>query len=114
MIRVAGLLCLLLSILSGPALASSCVVPYIPTLDNQTVTGTMYVVSGKQCSLANHGSAGPMHSVNLVSRPSNGSVLINGDPVVYVSSAGYVGDDHFTYDRQGLNTRNQPIARTTS
>jgi hypothetical protein len=112
MLRVAGLLCLLLSVLSGPALAGSCVVPFIRALDNQTVTGTMYVVSGKQCSLANLGSAGPMHSVKVVSRPSNGSVSINGDRVVYVSSAGYVGDDHFTYARQGLNALNRPITRT--
>src|SRR4051812_15837136 len=44
-----GLLCLVLSV-SGPASAGSCVVPYIRTLDNQTVNGTMYVVSGKHCS----------------------------------------------------------------
>ncbi|MGY8683554.1 Ig-like domain-containing protein [Bradyrhizobium sp. UFLA05-153] len=112
MIRFAGLLCLLLSVLTGPALAGTCVVPYIRTLDNQTVNGTMYVVSGKRCSIALQRSAGPIHSVKLVSRPSNGSVSINGGQVVYVSSAGYVGDDHFTYARQGLNALNQPITRT--
>jgi hypothetical protein len=106
------MLCLLLSVLSGPALAGSCAVPYIPTLDNQTVQGTMYVVSGKQCSIGLARSSGPMYSVKLVSRPGKGSVSINGDRVVYVSSAGYVGDDHFTYAREGLNTRNQPITRT--
>ena len=112
MIRVAGLLCILLSVLSGPALAASCVVPYIRTLDNQTVNGTMYAVSGKQCSIGLTRSSGPIHSVKLVSRPSNGSVSIDGGRVVYVSSAGYVGVDHFTYARQGLNALNRPITRT--
>ena len=112
MIRFAVLLCLMLSGLSGPALAGSCVVPYIRTLDNQTVSGTMYVVSGKQCSIVLQRSAGPIHGVKLVSRPSKGSVSINGGRVVYVSSAGYVGDDHFTYARHGLNALNQPITRT--
>jgi hypothetical protein len=112
MIRFTGLLCLLLSVLSGPALAGSCVVPYIRTIDNQTANGTMYVVSGKRCSIVLLRSAGPMHSAKLVSRPSNGSVSIDGGRVVYVSSAGYVGDDHFTYARQGLNALNQPVTRT--
>jgi hypothetical protein len=112
MIRFAGLLCLLLSVLSGPALAGSCVVPNIRALDNQTVNGTMYVVSGKQCGIVLLGSPGPIHSSKLVSRPRYGSVLINGGRVVYVSSPGYIGDDHFTYARQGLNALNQPITRT--
>jgi hypothetical protein len=112
MIRLAGLLCLLLLLVSGPASAGSCVVPFIRTLDNQTVTGTMYVASGKRCSIILQHSAGPMHSAKLVSRPNKGSVSINGGRVVYVSSAGYVGEDHFTYARQGLNALNQPITRT--
>jgi hypothetical protein len=53
-----------------------------------------------------------MHIVKLVTRLSNGSVSIDGGRVVYVSSAGYVGDDHFTYAQQGLNALNRPIART--
>jgi hypothetical protein len=112
MIRFAGLLCLLLLVLSGPALAGSCVVPFIRTLDNQTVNGTMYVASGKRCSISVLRSLGPVHSVKLISRPSKGSVSINGGQVVYLSSAGYVGDDQFTYARQGLNSLNQPITRT--
>ena len=112
MIRFAGLTCLLLSVLSGPALAASCVVPFIRTLDNQTVTGTMYVVSGKRCSIILQRSAGPILGVKLVSGARNGSVSINGGHVVYVSSAGFVGDDHFTYARHGMNALNQPITRT--
>jgi hypothetical protein len=72
----------------------------------------MYAVSGKHCSIGLARSSGPIHSVKLVSRPSNGSVSIDGGRVVYVSSAGYVGDDHFTYARQGLNALNRPITRT--
>jgi hypothetical protein len=112
MIRFAGLLCLLLSVFSGPALARSCAVPVIRELDNQTVDGTMYAVSGKRCGIALMLSAGPIHSAKLVSRPSKGSVSIDGNRLVYTSTAGYIGDDHFTYARQGLNTRNQPITRT--
>jgi hypothetical protein len=112
MIRFAGLLCLLLSVLSGPALAGSCVVPHIRTLDNQTVNGTMYVVSGQRCSIVMVLSPGPVHGAKLVSRPSHGSVSIDGGRVVYASSAGYIGDDHFTYARKGLNPLNQPVTRT--
>ena len=112
MIRTTGLLCLFLSGLSGPALAGTCVVPNIRTLDNQTVNGTMYVVSGKRCSIVLIRSAGPIHSANLVARPSNGSASISGGRVVYVSRPGYVGDDHFSYARQGMNALNQPVTRT--
>jgi len=117
MIRSAGLAflllsCLLLSVLSGPALAATCVVPFIRTLDNQTVTGTMYVVSGKRCSIILQRSAGPIVGVKLVSGARNGSVSINGGQVVYVSSPGFVGDDHFTYARHGMNALNQPVTRT--
>jgi hypothetical protein len=72
MIKVAGL-CLLLSVLSGPALAGSCVVPVIRELDNQTVNGTMYVVSGKRCGVGLLLSVGPIHSAKLVSRPARGA-----------------------------------------
>ena len=76
------------------------------------MNGTMYVVSGKQCSIVLQRSAGPIHSARLVWGPSNGRVSINGGRVVYISSAGYVGDDRFTYARQGLNALNQPVTRT--
>jgi hypothetical protein len=60
-------------------------------------------------SSAASGAVGPIHSARLLSRPSKGSVSIDGNQLVYTSNAGYVRDDHFT---QGLNTRNQPITRT--
>ena len=112
MIRIIGILCLWLLALSGPALAGTCVVPYIPTLDNQTVVGTMYAVSGKRCSIVSLRSPGPVHSAHLVARPSNGSVSINGGSVVYVSRPGFVGEDRFSYARKGLNALNQPVTRT--
>ena len=82
MIRFAGLTCLLLSVLSGPALAASCVVPFIRTLDNQTVTGTMYVVSGKRCSIILQRSAGPIHGVKLVSAAQT---TVSGQTVISFS-----------------------------
>jgi hypothetical protein len=98
--------------MTSPASARSCIVPLIKTLDNQTVSGTMYAESGKRCSIALVSSRGPMSSVRVVTPPSTGSVSISGGRVVYVSRSGYVGDDRFVYARQGLDTINRPVTRT--
>ena len=112
MIRSLAIVCLWLLATLSPALARSCMVPNIRTLDNQTVSGFMYATSGKRCSIVVNRSHGPMHSARLVSSPSNGSVSVSGGRVVYTSRAGYVGDDRFVYSRQGLNALHQPITRT--
>jgi hypothetical protein len=113
MIKTIGILLLWLFALSGTASASSsCHVPFIRTLDNQTVQGRMLVVSGKRCSIRLVRSSGPIYSAHLVANPNNGGVSINGDRITYVSRSGYTGDDRFVYARKGLDTRNHPITRT--
>lgn len=99
-------------VMAGPAAARSCIVPNIKTLDNQTVSGTMYVVSGKRCSIIVVSTRGPIFSARVVTPPSKGSVSINGNSVVYVARPGYIGDDRFVYSRQGLDAINRPITRT--
>ena len=112
MIRTVGILCLLLSALSDPALASSvCGMP-IRSLDDQTAYGTLYVTSGKRCSIVMRSTMGPVHTTRLVANATNGSVFISGNRITYVSRRGYAGDDHFVYARQGLDAVNRPITRT--
>jgi len=112
MIRAAGLSCVLLAALGSQALAGNCRVPFIRTLANQTVQGTMFVVSGKPCSIILTRSKGPTFSTKVVSSPSNGSVKVSGNRIVYVSRAGFVGDDHLSYAREGQDMLNHPITRT--
>jgi Bacterial Ig domain len=91
----------------------ACSVPYIPTLANQTVEGVMTARSGKPCSIRFTRSTGPMHSVDIVQRPSNGTVRVGAmDSVIYTSRAGFVGNDTFTYARRGLTTGGHPATRT--
>ena len=111
MIRSLAVVCLLL-LASSPALARSCLVPSIRTLDNQTVSGTMYAASGKKCAITVSHSRGPIHSAHVVATPRNGSVSIAGDRVTYRSRPGYVGDDRFVYARQGFDNLNRPVTRT--
>jgi hypothetical protein len=112
MIKTVGIVVVAMSVMAGPAVAGSCIVPFIKTLDNQTVFGTMYAASGKSCSITVVRSPGPIFSASVVKQPSNGSVSINGGRVVYLSRPGYVGDDRFVYARQGLDAMNRPIKRT--
>jgi hypothetical protein len=100
-------------LLSAPA-ALACRVPSIRTLDNQTVTGTMFAASGRRCSIIVRNSRGPIFSAALVSSPRNGTVAVAGGRVTYTSRAGFVGDDEFTYARRGLNSRNEPIVKTVN
>lgn len=100
-------------VLSAPA-ALACRVPFIRTLDNQTVTGHMFATSGRRCSIIVAHTRGPIFSSSLVSNARNGTVTVSGGRVIYASRAGFVGDDEFTYARRGLNERNEPIVRTVS
>ena len=68
--------------------ASNCSVPNISTLNNQIVDGTMTVKSGKTCSIRFRSSSGPMFSVEIVQRPSNGTVSASGSNVRYAPRAG--------------------------
>jgi hypothetical protein len=113
MIRTMGFFCLWLLAISGPALASSrCIVPFIHTLDNQTVQGIMYAASGKRCGIIVIRSGGPIHAARLVAQAGHGNVSVEGNRIVYVSRPGYTGDDHFVYVREGFDTINRPISRT--
>jgi hypothetical protein len=108
-----GISSLWLLAMAGPTLASSrCIVPLIRTLDKQTVQGTMYAASGKGCSIILIQSRGPIHTTRLVAQASHGRVSVEGNRIVYVSSPGYVGDDHFVYSKHGFDTINRPISRT--
>jgi hypothetical protein len=112
MIRIIGLSCVLLAAFGSQALAGNCRVPFIRTLAGQTVQGTMFAVSGKRCSIVLTRSKGPTFGTKLVSSPSNGSVSISGNRIVYVSRSGFVGEDHLSYARVGQDTLNHPITRT--
>jgi len=115
MIRLAGCLgfCVWFLAISTPAAeARNCAVPTIRTLDNQTVQGTMYAVSGKRCSIILLRSRGPIYTTRLVAQPKNGRVSLSGNRVVYMSRPGYSGDDRFVYARQGLDMINRPVTRT--
>ena len=103
--------------LSAPAAfaaSSTCRVPTIGTLDNQTVTGYMFVTSGRRCSIIVGRSRGPTFSAALVSNAKNGTVTVSGGRVTYASRPGFVGDDAFTYARHGLNRVNEPVVRTVN
>ena len=104
--------CLVWLAMLSPALARNCVVPSIQTLDNQTVSGAIYVVSGKSCSIILARSPGPIQSVQLITPPASGKVSISGGRVIYTARPGFVGDDRFVYARRGLNPVNRPISRT--
>jgi hypothetical protein len=112
MIRTIGFFCFWLLAISGPALARSCIVPFIRTLDNQTAQGNMYAASGKRCSIILLRSPGPIYSTRLVAQASHGNVSVEGNQVVYVSRPGYAGEDRFAYSKQGFDSINRPITRT--
>jgi hypothetical protein len=112
MTKVVGLAVLML-LGAGMEAALACSVPRIRTLENQAVDGAMAARSGKPCRIRFLRSSGPMHGVEIVQRPSNGTVRVGGrDSVIYTSRPGFVGSDSFTYARRGLNRGNQPVTRT--
>ena len=113
MIRIVGLFWLWMLVISAPALASSrCIVPFIRTLDNQTVQGTMYAAGGQRCAIVLVRSPGPINSTRLVAQASHGNVAVEGRRIVYVSRPGYAGDDRFSYAKQGFDAFNRPVSRT--
>jgi hypothetical protein len=106
------ILCFSLLTISSPALARTCIVPRFSILDNQIVSGTMYAVSAKPCSVILLQSRGPTYSARVITPPKNGSVAIKGPRIVYVSRPGYVGEDWFVYAREGMDPVNRPVTRT--
>jgi hypothetical protein len=54
-----------------------------------------------------------MLSAAVIDRPTNGTASVGaGNRIIYVSRAGYVGRDAFTYTRTGLNRHNDKVVRT--
>jgi len=106
------LTCLLLMLLSAEALAR-CSVPYVRTLNNQTVDGRITVSSGDSCFIRLRRSGGPTYSASIVQRPSNGTATVDGqNRIVYRSRAGFSGRDAFTYARHGESIRGNAVTRT--
>jgi hypothetical protein len=111
MIKCAVLSCVLTMAFSAAASAANCVVPSIRTLENQTVQGHMYAKTGKHCSIIVLGSRGPMTGARVLSSPAHGTVGVQGQHIVYRSSPGFVGEDHFSYVRQGADSLNRPVTK---
>ena len=107
-----GLAFLMLLSLSVQA-AARCSVPRIATFEHQTVDGQMRTDSGKPCKIRFGSSSGPMFSVDIVQRPSQGTVQVSsGNSIVYTSRAGFVGSDSFAYARRGQTRGGSPAVRT--
>src|SRR5215831_996270 len=86
----------------GAQSALACSVPRIRTLNNQTVTGQMTTKSGQPCRINMRSSNAPTFTIEVVQRPSNGSVQLGGmQSISYRSRSGFVGNDSFTYARHG-------------
>jgi len=112
MLKTIGLTCLMLFAWVADA-SARCSVPSIQTFNNQTVDGRLTVSSGDRCAIRLRHSFGPIHSAEIVQRPSNGTVVVEAPHrIVYRSRPGYVGNDSFTYARRGLDMRNNPVVRT--
>src|SRR6266480_185517 len=105
---------IVLASICGTASAARCVVPFIRTLDNQTVIGTIFTSTGSPCHIGLARSRGPMSSVQLLENAKNGTVRVSGGSIFYVSRSNFVGEDHFTYARHGMNDVNQPVVRTVA
>ncbi|BAM93019.1 exported hypothetical protein [Bradyrhizobium oligotrophicum S58] len=111
MLCCAVLCCVLTVAFSAAASAEDCVVPSIRTLENQTVQGHMYAKTGKRCSISVLGSRGPMSGARLLSSAVHGTVAVQGQHIVYRSSPGFVGEDHFSYERHGADALNRPVTK---
>ena len=90
-----------------------CSVPYIKTVENQTVQGRMMADSGKPCPIRFKHSSGPTFNVEIVQRPASGTLRIEGmQRLVYTSRAGFVGQDAFVFARRGLTKVGVSTVRT--
>src|SRR5439155_5459467 len=104
----------LLLFASSADAAPKCAVPLIRLLNNQTVSGTMYATSGKQCSIVTAHSGGPMSKTDIIRNANNGKVVLLGNRIVYTSKPNFVGEDSFSYIRRGLTNTNEPLAATVN
>ena len=112
MTRILSLATIMLLALSMDA-AARCSMPFIRTINNLTVDGSMTVSSGAPCSMRMRSSVGPTYSAEIVQRPSNGAATVEGaNRIVYRSRPGYVGSDAFAYARRGESIGGSPVVRT--
>ena len=99
---------------SVAAQAQNCHVPYIRTLENQTVDGHMTVKAGKRCSIVLRNSMGPVQTTRITGGPSAGVATVRGMRVTYVPRSGYTGSDRFAYARAGQDRYGRPTVRTVN
>ena len=108
------LLAAALCCLSVSAQAQNCHVPYIRTLENQTVDGYMTVKAGKRCSIVLRNSSGPVQTTRIIGGPSAGVATARGMRITYVPRPGYTGSDRFAYARAGQDRYGRPTVRTVN
>jgi hypothetical protein len=90
-----------------------CSVPYIRTVENQTVQGRMTADSGKPCPIRFKHSSGPTFNVEIVKRPASGTLrIVEMQRIIYTSRASFVGQDAFVFARRGLTKVGVPTVRT--
>jgi hypothetical protein len=90
-----------------------CSVPYIKTVENQTVQGRMMADSGKPCPIRFKHSSGPTFNVEIVQRPSSGTLrVVEMQRIIYTSRPGFVGQDAFVFARRGLTKVGVSTVRT--
>ncbi len=109
MVRIAGALFFLAATISSSS-AANCLVPNIHLIPDVTVTGYMYVKSGKRCSIVPDNSPGGTQGVDITQRPSNGTLELYRLGVRYTPRPDFVGKDSFGYLRHSIDHRtNRPI-----
>ena len=99
---------------SVAAQAQNCHVPYIRTLENQTVDGYMTVKAGKRCSIVLRNSSGPVETTRITGGPSAGVATARGTRVTYIARSGYTGPDRFAYARTGQDRYGRSTVRTVN
>lgn len=110
-LKTLGFTCLILFALCIEA-AARCSAPAVQLYDNQTVERRT-VNSGGSCRLRFGRSLGPMYSVEIPQRPSNGTVQIGElHSVIYTARRGFVGSDTFIYARRGSTHGGTPTTRS--
>jgi hypothetical protein len=94
--------------------AANCVVPNFSTADNQTVSATMNVRTGKSCVIIMGVPVAGFADARIVQAPRRGTVAIRGYRVTYVPKNGYTGSDQFIYMRYNLDRWGNRAPRTVS
>jgi hypothetical protein len=92
--------------------SAGCWGPTVLMAKNGTVDNSVQVTAGTECRLQSR-SGGPLYSVDIVQRPSHGTVRIGPiNSVIYAARAGYIGNDSFSFVRRGRTAAGEPAAYT--